>query len=383
MVIEYLFSGPKGDIPIGPDELAIPFKISPSENHPFLTLKDYFEAIKEFLLKDHGKPLIAVIRKRSNMNIGLEGIRKLLIRSEKHGALYHLASVEIFFGTRSVKLSVSTAVFEKGRDWLTHEFDILKFLDRTFDLPYLPKPYFAGAIERHAGPSKEILSMVLADWFEDYHEWHLSIDKESGKQRVCIWDLKNGHGFASEEESHEIFRKAAGILTLYYDTRNFSQIYPWHHAAGDFIVKRTNGIIDVKLTTARRYESFMGFFSGENVDPVIALIYFFLNLTVRMRLDRLDGLGDTVWAGNFSVEASTRGFFEALRIMEAEGRYYLGKVDDLLSLLKSFSPEEIEKLLHSLLEMYRKDEPGDFSIIQSNLKGHVNRLYRVVQNFRL
>jgi hypothetical protein len=225
--------------------------------------------------------------------------------------------------------------------------------------------------------------MVLADWFEDYHEWHLSIDKESGKQRVCIWDLKNGHGFASEEESHEIFRKAAGILTLYYDTRNFSQIYPWHHAAGDFIVKRTNGIIDVKLTTARRYESFMGFFSGENVDPVIALIYFFLNLTVRMRLDRLDGLGDTVWAGNFSVEASTRGFFEALRIMEAEGRYYLGKVDDLLSLLKSFSPEEIEKLLHSLLEMYRKDEPGDFSIIQSNLKGHVNRLYRVVQNFRL
>ncbi|MBW2615507.1 MAG: hypothetical protein JRD02_04970 [Deltaproteobacteria bacterium] len=381
MLIEYLFSGPKGDIPIGPDELAIPFKISPSENHPFLTLKDYFEAIKEFILEDHGKPLIAVIRERSNKDISQDTIQKILIRSEKHGDLYHLASVEIFIGTKSVKLSVSTAVSEKGKGYLHHEFDILKFLDRTFNLPYLPKPYFAGAIERHAGPSKESLSMVLADWFEDYHEWHLSIEKESGKQRVCIWDLKNGHGFASEEESHEIFKKAARILTLYYDTQNFSQIYPWHHAAGDFIVKRTNGIIDVKLTTARRYESFMGFFSDENVDPVIALIYFFLNLTIKMRLDRLDGLGDTVWAGGFSVEAATKGFFEALRIIETEGRYYPGKVDDLISLLKSFSPEEIEKLLHSLLEMYRKDDPGDFSIIQSNLKGHVNQLYRAIQGF--
>ncbi len=383
MLIEYLFSGPKGDIPIGPDELAIPFKISPSENHPFLTLEDYFKAIKEFLLKDHGKPLIDIIRERSNGHISQDGIQKILIRSEKHGVLYHLASVEIFFGTRSVKLSVSTAISEKGRDWLTHEFDILRLLDRAFDLPYLPKPYFAGAIELHSGPSKETLTMVLADWFEDYHEWHLSVDKDSGKERICIWDLKNGHGFASEEESHEIFRKAAEILTFYYDTRNFSQIYPWHHAAGDFIVKRTNGIIDIRLTTARRYESFMGFFSDGNVDPVIALIYFFLNLTIRMRLDRLDGLGDKVWAGNFSVEASTKGFFDALRIMETDGRYYLGKVDDVLSLLKSFSPEEIDKLLRSLLEMYRKDDPGDFSIVRSNLKGHVNRLHRVVQNSRL
>ncbi len=379
MLIKYLFSAPKDDIPVGPDILATPFKISPSENHPFLTLKDYFESVKEFILKDLGKPLIDIIRERSNDDISRDSIQKILIRSEKHGILYHLASVEIFFGNRSVKLTVSTAISEKGKDWLTHEFDILRFLNRTFDLPYLPKPYFAGAIERHAGLSKETLTMVLADWFEDYHEWHLSIDKKSGEQRVCIWDLKNGHGFASKEESQEILRKAAKILTLYYDTRNFSQIYPWHHAAGDFIVRRTNGMIDVKLTTARRHESFMEFFSDENVDPAIALIFFFLNLTTRMRLDRLDGLGDTVWIGNFSVEASIRGFLEALRTMETEGRYYLGKVDDLLSLLKSFSPEEIEKLMYSLLEMYQKEDPSDFSMIQSNLKDHVNQLYRAIQ----
>ena len=319
MLIEYSFSGPKGDIPIGPDELAIPFKINPSENHPFLTLKDYFEAIQEFVLRNHGRPLMAVIRKRSHADIHLKSIQKLLIRSEKHGAMYHMASIEIFWGKSSIKLSVSTAVSEKGRTWLIKEFDILRSLERTYDLPYLPKPYFSGTIERQTGPSKEILSMVLADWFEDYHEWHLSRDKESGKQRVAIWDLKKGHGFASDVESREIFKKAASILTSYYDTRNFKQIYPWHHAAGDFIVKSAKGGMDVKLTTARRYESFMGYFSDDDVDPVIALIYFFLNLTIRMRLDRLDGLGNTVWAGNFSVGAVTKGFFEALRIMEKEG----------------------------------------------------------------
>ncbi|MBW1704218.1 MAG: hypothetical protein JRJ86_03535 [Deltaproteobacteria bacterium] len=416
MMIKYLFSSLEGDIALGPEDLARPFLITPSEHHPFLTLGDYFEAIKDFILEDHGKPLMAVIRERSNKDISQDSIQKILIRSEKHGVLYHLASVEIFFdislsvpphpaplpqgsegnmpveihiedgkqslcARHSVKLSVSTAVSEKGKGHLSHEFDILKFLDRTFDLPYLPRPCFARAIERHSGPLKQNLSMVLADWFEDYHEWHLSIDKASGKQRVCIWDLKNGHGFASKEESFEIFRQAAKILTLYYDTRNFNQIYPWHHAAGDFIVKNRNGIIDVRLTTARRYESFMGVFSDENVDPVIAIVYFFLNLTIRIRLDRLDGLGDTVWAGNFSVEAAIKGFFEALRIMETDGGYSPGKVDNLLSLIKSFSSEEIEKLLYSLLEMYRKDDPGDFPIIQSNLKGHVNRLYRTIQVF--
>ena len=34
MKIEYLFSVPKEDIPVGPTGLETPFKITPSENHP-------------------------------------------------------------------------------------------------------------------------------------------------------------------------------------------------------------------------------------------------------------------------------------------------------------------------------------------------------------
>ncbi|RKX57917.1 MAG: hypothetical protein DRP28_05870, partial [Thermodesulfobacteriota bacterium] len=248
MVIKYLFSAPKGDIPVCYDDLQRPFLISPGKSHPFLILGDYFEAIKDFILRDQGRPLVRVLREQLKADIGPDGISEILIRTEKHGALYHLASAEVFSGRQSMKMCVSTAVSENEKAWLRHEFDLLKFLNSTFALPYLPVPYFQGDTRVHSDHGDESLTMSLTEWFEDYHEWHLSMDEKGGKQRICIWDLQRGLCFASKEEGFEIFRQISKVLTLYYDTRDFNQIYPWHHAAGDFIVRRKDGIIDVKLT---------------------------------------------------------------------------------------------------------------------------------------
>jgi len=96
MIVKHLFSSPKGDIPIGPDELVIPFKVSPSKDHPYLTLGGYFEAIKDFIMRDNGNALTAALTEMLNRCIGLDTIDEILIRSEKHGALYHVASIEIF-----------------------------------------------------------------------------------------------------------------------------------------------------------------------------------------------------------------------------------------------------------------------------------------------
>ncbi len=383
MVIKYLFSAPKGDIPVCYDDLQRPFLISPGKSHPFLILGNYFEAIKDFILRDHGRPLVRVLREQLKTDIGPDGISEILIRTEKHGALYHLASAEVFSGRQSMKMCVSTAVSENGKAWLRHEFDLLKFLNSTFALPYLPVPYFQGDARVHSDHGDESLTMSLTEWFEDYHEWHLSMDEKGGKQRICIWDLQRGLCFASKEEGFEIFRQISKVLTLYYDTRDFNQIYPWHHAAGDFIVRRKDGIIDVKLTTARRYEPAMLFSSEDNIDPVTALTYFFLNLSIRMRLDKLDGAGINAWAGSFSVEALIQGFFEGLGIMDADGRYGLGKLRDLLSLFKAFDREELAGLFQPLLDLYAKEDPEDFSVIQANLGSHVKQLYEAIQNFYL
>jgi len=380
MKIQYLFSSPDGDITLTTEDLARPFLITPTESHPFLTLGDYFGSIEAFLLKDPAKPLFSILKERFNKQTDIDSIQEILIRSEKHGALYHPASVEVLVEGKQLKIAVSTAVSERGKLWMAREYEILKHLNRSYKLPYLPKIYTKGDVECRAGKNKhETLVMILAEWFEGYHEWHLSIDEKDNSQKICIWDLENGNRHASEKEAFEIFRQASKILTLYYDTNSFNQIYPWHHAAGDFIVGTRNGSIDVKLTTARRYESIMETFSDDSVNPIIAIIYFFLNLTVRMRLDKRDGVGETVWAGDVSAGAATAGFFEALMIMETEGRYDLGKVEDLLSVLQSFNEEELEGLFQSLITLYQED----LAVIQENMGRHINLLYQVLRDFQL
>jgi hypothetical protein len=384
MKIQYLFSSPDGDITLTTEDLARPFLITPTESHPVLTLGDYFGSIEAFLLKDPAKPLYSILEERFNKQTDINGVQEILIRSEKHGALYHPASIEVLVEGKQLKIAVSTAVSERGKLWMAREYEILKHLNRSYKLPYLPNVYTKGEVECKADENRhETLIMTLAEWFEGYHEWHLSIDEKDSSQKICIWDLENGNRYASQDEAFEIFRQASKILTLYYDTNSFNQIYPWHHAAGDFIVGTRNGSIDVKLTTARRYESIMNSFSDDSVNPIIAMIYFFLNLTVRIQLDKLDGVGATVWAGDFSAGAATAGFFEALMIMETEGRYDLGKVEDLLSLFQSFNEEELEGLFQSLLILYNKDDPEDLTVIQENLGYHINLLYQTLRDFRL
>ncbi|MCP4667093.1 MAG: hypothetical protein GY849_12085 [Deltaproteobacteria bacterium] len=383
MIVKFLFSSPKGDLPLDPDIGATPFKITPDKSHPFLTLNDYFEAMKAFVLKDDGKPLTTSLRKHLSEDLSFKQIRRLLIRSEKHGALYHVASVDIIGPAKRSKLSVSTAVSERGKCWLNREYDILKELGETHDLSYLPKVYFKGDMDRRVGKNRITLSMFLGEWFEDYHEWHLSIHPQKREQRICMWDLKKGHRFASRSETYEIYEQAAKILTLYYDTRNFRQIYPWHHAAGDFVVRTSKGGVEVKLATAREYKPFMTFLKEEQANPLVAIVYFLFNMTLKTRLDKLDGVGDTAWAGGLSVEATVKGFFEALRIMEKKGGYSLGKVEDLRSLLTSFSQDEIWRLFQSLLVLYREEDPGDLLVIEKNLESHVEKLYQVMQRFHV
>lgn len=380
MIIQYLFSSPEGDITLGPEDLKRAFLITPSQGHPFLTLGDYFNSIKTFILMDQARQSVFSSGVGPKTSADFDDIRKILIRSEKHGVMYHLASVEIFLKAQRLKLAVSTAVSEDGRQWLGREYGILHSLNTSFKLPYLPKAFYKGKVTCQSGERQETILMLLAEWFEDHHEWHLTIDQRDNMQKICIWDHKNGNRYASTEEAFEIIRQAAMILTLYYDMNNYCQIYPWHHAAGDFIVGNTDGAVDVRLTTARGYRSLMDYFSEDIVNPVIAIIYFFLNMTVRMRLDRLDGVGDAAWAGDFSVEAATRGFFDALKIMEEKGRYLSGRVEDLLSLLKSFKEEELGALFQSLSCSYQEDNPTDYSLIKANLKRHIRLLHHSVQD---
>jgi len=332
------------------------------------------------LLKDDGTWVTGVLKAMEAMGWDMEKAHGIRIRSEKHGALYHIASVEILTDAPSIRLAVTTAVSDGPRLCLAEEYDTLISLNRSHRLPYLPAVYAQGEVTYSKGQTPcETFTLMLSEWFEGYHEWHLSVDPSDQDQRVCIWDLDKGYRYASSEEAFEIYRQASSILTVYYDPHTFRQIYPWRHAAGDFVVKTGDEGVQVRLITVRGYRSIMDFFSDGPVDPLIALTYFFLDLTIGMRLDRLDGVGETVWAPDVAVQATLAGFLESLSIMADMGRMTSEAVRKLRSLLQSLDRDDLGRLHQPLLAFYAEERPDESRVIQARLEAHISSLHQALQ----
>ena len=383
MIVAYLFSSPEGDISLGPEDLSRPFLITPEKAHPHLTLGDYFDTVKACILKDRGELLKRVLKGKSHEDFRLEDVRKIQIRSEKHGILYHLASIDFFCKETHAKFTLSTAVSRAGIECLVRERDILDRLNRTFGFPFLPEIYGIMEMVCPTDQGTEKMVMLSAQWFEDYHEWHLAMDPADGKRKIKIWDLKRGHRYASFTEVFRMIEASSKILALYYDHGDFSRIGAWHHAAGDFIVSTPeDGRLNVKLTTVRKYEPLMASFSKEDTSPMIAMIYFFLDTTIHMRLDRLDGVGETVWLDDFAVTAAIKGFFEGLRERESTGDGVPPvQAADLLSLLQSFGGSELEKIFEPLLVHYPAHDSTDMRLVSARIAGHIRFLRRALQDF--
>ena len=221
--------------------------------------------------------------------------------------------------------------------------------------------------------------MSLTEWFGDFHEWHLSMNEKEQRQQILIWDQVSGYGYASTQESIEIYRQASMILTLYYNPLTFSQIYPWHHGAGDFVVKREQNNVEVRLTTARKYEPVMVFSEEAQINPMVALIYFFLNLTLQMRLDKQDGTGDILWAEDWMLPPVIEGFLDGLRIKEQQENVLPIGINKLLELLKGFDRKEFQRLLDSLMELHRLKDPEDYRVIRSHLEDHARSLWEALR----
>ncbi len=383
MIIEYLLSSPEGELPLDSKELKKPFKLTPTENHPTLTLGDYFRTMELFILKDQKGSLIKILMDRLKRPLELGDIDKIGICSEKHGALYHIAGIDILIGNTHAKYALSTAVSARGKACLKQEYELLETLSSLNSSTYLPYAYFGGEVSSPSKSPGASLYMLLTEWFQDHYEWHLSVDPSHRVQKIRLWDTKKGYRYLSKKEALKIFREASKILTLFYGTESYRHVYPWHHAAGDFIVKAGGDRIEVKLTTVRGYDPILPAFEGEQPGPFIAIVYFLLNLLTRMRLDKLDGTGDPLWAPGYTVEAAIEGYFEALFIMKAEGRYHLGEIVDLDTLLKSFSQSELEGIFESVLGLYHDDDSADLFLIKQKKDIHINEIFQAIQRFQI
>lgn len=378
MEINYFFAEPHARIPVDSGMAGRPFLLSPTEPHPFLTLGDYFQGIADFVLQEEGRPLFSVLEKKLGFDhLTSRDIRHIDISSEKHGALYHIARVTVAVRDEPVSFAATCAVTGEGGTCLRNEFEILRTLAGDAENPCLPEVYFLAENILKSGRNESGIVMMLGEWLEGYHEWHLSLDRKNS-QKIRVWDTNAGHYFLTPDQERGILEQAAAILTHFFDPATGSQVHPWHHAAGDFIVSIREGEIDVKLITVRSYQPLPPFPEQDRQKNILPLVAFFLHLVLRMRLDRLDGTGEPAWFAPYALEPSLAGFFKAYGRKSEQPL----PTAELLAVLQSFSAEELLSLHTPLLELYQHQDPEDFALILQNIVNHTRELWQCLQEYR-
>jgi hypothetical protein len=119
----------------------------------------------------------------------------------------------------------------------------------------------------------------------------------------------------------------------------------------------------------------------EEVSTHDALLFFLLNLSLRTRLDRLDGVGDIVWAQDPCVEATVEGFLEGLKIKERQGTNTAGFVDGFLQYFYLLAKEDLFDMFHALVDTCNPAAP-DIPVIRNHLEQHIATFYGALQKLR-
>jgi len=371
---------PKGDIYLGVENGAKHLPAGPqiAKEESELLYGPYLEAVHYLLKRNNCQKILEALAHRLTRSLKLEEVDFIEIRTEKHGAYYHVARTDLSVSGQIVSFAVNVAVSDAARSQLERDFKLLHRLTKRYNYKFLPQVYFKGAgTYREPGKPLRWLYMFVAEWFRDYHEFHLHLDQSDGSRRMLLWDLGGGSRYLSKNHCIELYQRAAKILTVYYDWNNFKQIYPWHHAAGDFVLREKEGIVDLRLVTVRDYAAVVDFTTGKKAGKLLALILFFLHVTIQMRIDRLDGVGDVVWAEDYCLDGVVPGFLEGLTEGEGRSRRGMPSPLEIHALLRNFSGEEWMQFLVELLETYSFSQE-ELALIRDHGDGHIERLQQVL-----
>jgi hypothetical protein len=341
-----------------------------------ITYRSYLESIETVLSQKWDQVMDAIAELHSDDRFQIEEMR---IITEKHGSDYHPARISVLTDQLTVSLVMNVALTERGRKGLTRECDVLRLLNDKFPARFVPKVYFLSEISLLRSLDSEIpIRMFLGEWFDGYHEFHITDVGEKKSRSVVLWDMERGYREMSVSESQEIYRQAARILTYYYNMEDFSEIFPWHHAAGDFVASMSGDQIHVKLITTRQYTSRVSFSKDLSENRLEALMLFLANLTIRNRLDRLDGVREIVWADNRCLRATLEGFWDGLQMKVESGLCGNETLEQCRNMLSSISPEELTQIFAAVVSSYDPASP-DLPVISDNLADHILYVFKTLK----
>ena len=204
------------------------------------------------------------------------------------------------------------------------------------------------------------------------HEFHLTADYPEDKSNLIVWDQGETGFFLTRDQAEDVYRQVARILTTAYNFYTFEQISAWHHAAGDFILKPidTHGV-DLRLITIREYAPLI-----DNPDPdpaalVEGLLLFLINLSIRNRLDRLEGTGELAWADDYALQGTLGGFFDGLEVLA--GKMELPEMfpDQFKSYIQAHSVEDLQALFSAVVDKIFPVSP-ERCFVETHLTAHTD-----------
>ena len=340
-----------------------------------VTYGDYFTAVHRFLEREGFLALTGVLGESLGQSITAADLGTIRIYLEKHGEFYHPARITVAVANRRPAFVVNVAVTKIGRSYLKADFGNIRLLNDRFPYRFLPQVYCKGEVTLPCRSRR--LDLFLGEWLEGYHEFHLSGEAAEMRGRLVVWDPVKGAYLLSEQQRVDIYRQVALILTAYYDLETFEQIFSWHNAAGDFIVNTAGGRIDLRLITVRKY---VPLFTDVSVDAdtiLQALLIFWLNLSIRIRLDRFDGVGEFGYADDDMVEAALNGFFDGLALQVRFGRIPQELPDLFAGYLKALASNDREALLKGIVG-HLNCHPSEKAQIQKHLKRHGEKMTQAI-----
>jgi hypothetical protein len=332
-----------------------------------ITVGDYFSASCRFLSRNGFLILISGLNEVLQKPVLYEHIHQISVFLEKHGAFYHPLKIRVdLTDTQTCFFVLNGAVGNPGLSLIEKEVSLISKLNQSFPKQYLPLVFGLDILRTPKG----IIGFFLGEWFQDYKEFHVT--SGNGERQIVIWESDGNCHHLPEQSVLPVYREAARILTYYYDLETFEQVWPWHHAAGDFVVREAGGQFQVRLITVRGYSPLSEFGVGEiekknHILP--SLLVFFFNLSLRMRLDRMDGTGEAVMLGDGVIKATVDGFLDALN--EKSKTYEYGDLRRIfISFFNGFSLDLMVGICITILESGEIINPAENGLIKGSLESH-------------
>ena len=339
---------------------------------------DYFTAVSDFLSQNE-MALLRAAEHALKRRLPMETLNGIQVHLVKHGAFYHPAMVLLSVDDDRLPMVINVAVSEAGRARLPEEAAYLDHLHCKFPDAYIPAVFCTGTGRTAGGRS---LPMFAGQWLNHYYEVHRSSADAMGmKQCWSVWDTDQGSWRLTERQIGQLFHQAAFILTYYFDPHTLCAIRQWHTAAGDFVVRKNGDDIDVRLITVRSYTPLIRLDDDEAIDLetlLDTLTLFFMQTALWLRIDRLDGVGNLVWADDRALAPIWRGFVQGLGKMAEMKGFPAEFVGGVRTYLANHSPQELQELGLQIAARYPADLP-EAALMRDRMSVHAEQLAVIIK----